>query len=295
MAKTYKITEGTKNKLKSLIDQDSISQSPSSTQKQSDVIVYVYNNTGSAVGRLSILGISGVQITPTANLEQFLRKPVFTGNTPDSEDHSDGRFVICLEPIAAGGIGRCLVSGIVAVTINVTDESHVYADITDGDESKLTSADSGPCVILWKESGTGSKYAIIRFGSSGGSSEAEIQYAIVTQTPEYNEPTKAKFIVQRASVNESGEWEGDEDDIDIDRALGFEGFVEHEGNSNAKDIRNWHPWPAAGSIVPIIQKWDADIDDYRLYMDIDMAYGGVETVSSLRVDDETLLTQAVWA
>lgn len=131
-------------------------------------------------------------------------------------------------------------------------------------------------------------------GGSGGP-----QYAIVTEVPEYNDPVKNKFVVQKASKNADDEWAGDGTDIDIERALGFEGHVTHEGNDNAKDIRNWHPWPSVGTVVQIIQKWDAEQETpaNRWYMTGEKApsdYGGSESVASLRVDDETLLTQAVW-
>lgn len=137
---------------------------------------------------------------------------------------------------------------------------------------------------------------------SGGGG-VSVQWAIVTQVPEYNEPTKAKFIVQKAAVDTDSEsetyneWVGDETDIDIERALGFEGCIAHEGDNTAKDIRNWHPWPPVGAIVPIIQKWDYEqaTPALRWYMDIDLIYGGGDAEASIRVDDETLLPQAVWA
>ena len=142
-----------------------------------------------------------------------------------------------------------------------------------------------------------------RIVMGGGGGGAATIWAVVTQAPEYNDPAKAKYVVQKASVdtdNQSetyNEWVGDGVDIAIERALGFEGHIKHEGLLDAMDIRNWHPWPPVGSVVPIIEKWDYEqaVPALRWYMDIDMVYGGKESDSSIRVDDETLITQAVWA
>ena len=44
------------------------------------------------------------------------------------------------------------------------DESHLYADVTDGDATKLTSGAFGSAMILWAESGTGTKWAVVQLG-----------------------------------------------------------------------------------------------------------------------------------
>jgi hypothetical protein len=80
-------------------------------------------------------------------------------------------FVVAVEPIAAGKIGRVAVAGVVQAKINVVSESDTFATAKDGDLTQLTSASSGEATILWKESGTGaSKWAIVRFGGAGGAS-----------------------------------------------------------------------------------------------------------------------------
>jgi hypothetical protein len=50
------------------------------------------------------------------------------------------------------------------VKVDVTDEDHGYADVTDADATKLTSVSRGSAQILWKESGTGLKWATVRLG-----------------------------------------------------------------------------------------------------------------------------------
>ena len=89
-------------------------------------------------------------------------------------------FVVAVEPIAAGKIGRVAVAGVVQAKINVVSESDTFATAKDGDLTQLTSASSGEATILWKESGTGAgKWALVRFGAAGA---AGIRLGKVTGT-----------------------------------------------------------------------------------------------------------------
>jgi hypothetical protein len=131
-----------------------------------------------------------------------------------------------------------------------------------------------------------------------------VQYAIVTAVPDYAEPTENRFTVENVAV-EDGEWVGDGNPYYIERALGFEGYMESGSDDDPKDIRNWAPWPGIGAIVPVIQKWDdaQTTPAMRWYFDIDMLYGGPEEISSIRHNPAYLdpilavaknITQAVW-
>jgi hypothetical protein len=134
--------------------------------QNSQNIVHIKNNTSSAVQRLGVLGISS-SVIPAAN-EYFKQATILLGDTPSATSHSSGRFAVTLEPIPAGGTGRAYISGQFSVKVNVTSESHLFADIKNGDTTQLQSAESGSVSILWKESGTGTKWAIVRFGASSG-------------------------------------------------------------------------------------------------------------------------------
>ena len=127
-------------------------------------VVYVKNNTESDVGWYGILGIDGPLFSDTDNLNEFQARVMFTASTP-AEDTHEGMFVVCIEPIPAGQIGRAVVSGAVQVQVDVKDADHTFADITDADLTKLTSATSGSARILWKAAGTGTKWAIVRLGN----------------------------------------------------------------------------------------------------------------------------------
>jgi hypothetical protein len=54
----------------------------------------------------------------------------------------------------AGEFGRALLVGVTPVKLEVDDADHAFADVTDGDAIKLTTADAGGAQILWKEAGS---------------------------------------------------------------------------------------------------------------------------------------------
>ena len=126
-------------------------------------IVLIRNDSGADVGRFGVLGISGVDINPTASAEaaaQFAERPVLTGATPTTASYSE-QFCVTIEPIADGAIGRAAVSGVFACKVNVTDADHKYADVKNLDATQLASTSCGVCQLLWKESGTGeNKWAL---------------------------------------------------------------------------------------------------------------------------------------
>jgi hypothetical protein len=138
------------------------------------------NNTTGAVRRWGVLSVAGVVFTPsgaTGNAtQQFQDQPVLSGGLPTG----GSSFVVAVEPIAAGKIGRVAVAGVVQAKINVVSESDTFATAKDGDLTQLTSASSGEATILWKESGTGTgKWALVRFGAAGA---AGIRLGKVTGT-----------------------------------------------------------------------------------------------------------------
>jgi hypothetical protein len=139
------------------------------------------NSTTGTVNRWGVLSVAGVVFTPsgaTGNAtQQFQDQPVLSGGLPTG----GSSFVVAVEPIAAGKIGRVAVAGVVQAKINVVSESDTFATAKDGDLTQLTSASSGEATILWKESGTGAgKWALVRFGAAGAS--AGIRLGKVTGT-----------------------------------------------------------------------------------------------------------------
>ena len=137
--------------------------------------ILAQNSTTGVVNRWGVLSVAGVVFTPsgaTGNAtQQFQDQPVLSGGLPTG----GSAFVVAVEPIAAGKIGRVAVAGVVQAKVNITDAGHGFATAKDGDLSQLSSAASGEVQILWKESGTGaSKWAIVRFGGAAGSAGSRL-------------------------------------------------------------------------------------------------------------------------
>jgi hypothetical protein len=126
-------------------------------------IIRVRNSSGASVGRFAILGIDGVAINATDNLKDFQNVPVLDGVTPAYASHL-GKFVITTEPINNGKIGKCVLEGLCAAQISMVESGQKWADILDGDGTQLQSGNAGTAQILWSQSGTGTKWAIVRLG-----------------------------------------------------------------------------------------------------------------------------------
>jgi hypothetical protein len=132
--------------------------------------ILAQNSTTGTVNRWGVMSVAGVVFTPsgaTGNAtQQFQDQPVLSGGLPTG----GSSFVVAVEPIAAGKIGRVAVAGVVQAKINVVSDSDTFATAKDGDLTQLTSSSSGEATILWKESGTGAgKWALVRFGAAGAS------------------------------------------------------------------------------------------------------------------------------
>lgn len=123
----------------------------------------IVNGSGAAVGRFAILGIGGVAIDHTDNANDFLNVPVLSGVTPTTVDYA-GQFAITLEPINDGKIGKCLITGFCPVQINMLTEGVLWADVKDSDGTQLESNPLGAAQILYVESGTGTKWGLVRLG-----------------------------------------------------------------------------------------------------------------------------------
>jgi len=126
------------------------------------VPILIKNNSGADRSQYEVLGISGIVFAATD--DGFKQRIVLTGVTPATGSH-EGKFAVLAEPIGDGDIGPAVVDGTTICQINITDASHEYADIADGDVAQLASAKSGPVQVLWIESGTGTKWAVVRIGA----------------------------------------------------------------------------------------------------------------------------------
>ena len=127
-------------------------------------IVRVRNQSGQPRGRFDVLGLSGPIISPDANLDHFKSRIAFDGVTPTSGHRS--KFAILLEPLKEGAIGKGIVAGVTVARIDVESTDHGFASVDPGEPGHLKSASVGAAQILWREEGSGEKWAVVRLGPS---------------------------------------------------------------------------------------------------------------------------------
>lgn len=132
---------------------------------RSSTIILVKNAAGADMPQFAVLGLGDAAILPSVNEDEFKTRVALNAVAPAAQ-HSAGNFCITQEPILSGEWGRAVVSGVSIVKVDVTDAGHTHADVTPADAAKLTSATAGPALILWKESGTGTKWAVVSLGSA---------------------------------------------------------------------------------------------------------------------------------
>jgi len=142
-----------------------IAQKAEPSQRQASIVL-VRNDSGSDQNRLAVLGIDSPIIDPVTNEDEFKNRVALSCVTPAENTH-EGKFVVLAEPIASGKIGRAYAAGVCPVQIDVPDEDHEYpfAEIADGITDNLEATHYGSASILWKEEGTGMKWAVVRFGN----------------------------------------------------------------------------------------------------------------------------------
>ncbi|MFM7844477.1 MAG: hypothetical protein ACKPEY_09625, partial [Planctomycetota bacterium] len=130
----------------------------------SPVLVQVKNATGSPLARYSVVGIGSPIADPQSRSDQFRNEIAFTGVVPTTE-HC-GRFVILAEDIAPGFVGTAVIAGtcLVKLDVSASNAELVYASAGSGNTTSLVPQTIGSARILWRESGTGTKWALVRLG-----------------------------------------------------------------------------------------------------------------------------------
>ena len=143
-------------------------------------IVLVKNESGEDRARFDVLGIGEPIFLPApgppgsagAVAEQsFKNAVVFRGGTPDATLHR-GKFVILLEPLAAGAIGRAYLAGVTVARLRLEDAAQqvTHAEIIDADATALQPAVGGSAAVLWHQelsgAGSGDVWAVVRLGNA---------------------------------------------------------------------------------------------------------------------------------
>lgn len=124
-------------------------------------IIRVRNDTEADLDRFSVVGLGAPLILPDENLEQFHRHLLFSGGDPVV-----GRFAVLLNPIPDGEIGPAAASGLVPVQLVVSSEADTagweWAEADVADATALEVAEAGSAQILWRETGTGTVWGVVR-------------------------------------------------------------------------------------------------------------------------------------
>lgn len=132
------------------------------TAENPSLTCMVRNDSGAAIERGHILGINEPIITPTQNEDEFRTRVGLVGVVPQANDF--GRFLVAAESIPEDEIGLAYCSGVVACDVSITHDWLTHADVDPGDATKLDASPHGTAQILWIESGTGVKRAVVRMG-----------------------------------------------------------------------------------------------------------------------------------
>ncbi len=144
--------------------------------------VYIRNDSGVDCSRFDILGVDGMVFTPDTSPDARNRL-VLSCSLPSVDYHSGGRFAVLARPAAAGKVAAAYVSGICLVKVDITDQSHLYADIIDAEKANLTSCGNGGVSIISRQAGTGVLWAVIRCGSPAGSDIRVFRLTDVSASP----------------------------------------------------------------------------------------------------------------
>lgn len=134
------------------------------------------NTTGAAIDAVfPVLEIAG-PVYSAANRADVVHETIsLQGKTPTATATMSD-LVIVQSRITAGGLRPAVVMGPTWCTVDVTDDAHTHVEPKVGDNTQLASASSGSVKIVWKETGTGSKKALIILGGGGGGGGDNVRY-----------------------------------------------------------------------------------------------------------------------
>lgn len=137
------------------------------TFRQGD-IVKIKNETGRALSRFSVVGLSAPIFLPgagEASLNAFKRDVSFRGTIPT--DQYKGKFAVLLEPADVGKFARAYVDGVCQVQVDVKHEGDTCCDVADDiTENLVSTSQGGSAQILWAAGGTGLQWCMVRLGTN---------------------------------------------------------------------------------------------------------------------------------
>jgi len=163
-------------------------------------IVLIRNDSGALLEQFAPVILDDLIIQPDDDEKEQefkSRVPVFSGKKV-SADNKDRPFAILQTPLESEKIGKALLLGVTPAKVNIGNESHEYAKL---DSTGLVSGSTGDGGILWKESGTGEKWALLQLG--GGGSGGNNYSGFFLLTADENNANTVK-VVDGSDTLESG-------------------------------------------------------------------------------------------
>ncbi len=124
-------------------------------------IIDCKNTSGGDLARFAALAIDSVFPDPSDNAVTFANGPILRGITPTAST-DPGNFCVLLAPAKDDVIVRACASGVCVAKVNINDADDTTCGV---DATTVLQSGKQGAQILWKESGTGEKWAVIRVGS----------------------------------------------------------------------------------------------------------------------------------
>jgi len=186
---------------------------PTSPSRGTPIMIRI--DSGGNLSQYEILGISGMVFAPAD--DGFKPRIILTGDTPATGSH-EGKFAVLTSSLPDGDMGPAVVDGVTLCQVNIMDADHEYADITNADSAKLTSAAIGPAQIIWAETGTGTKWAVVRLSTkadsagSPGVDDHKVMVSANDTTPDYLEN---KITTSDAWLGDTTLNDGADEDVNL--------------------------------------------------------------------------------
>jgi hypothetical protein len=201
-----KIPAGAYNEMLDLLAQRENLQTSGGDITRPAGLVKIKNNSGTWVRRFAVLGIDDQLINtyapPVGNTWEFRSCPLLVGVTPRAPDHY-GRFAVTQEAIPDGGIGWAMVSGLTPVRVNIRvgRAEATWADCEPGNTYRMEGYNAGSAKILWRVSGTGTKWSLVNLGVPA----VAIFWARITGSTQIGE-NKWEYTFEEVTPADSGGW-----------------------------------------------------------------------------------------
>lgn len=125
------------------------------------VTCIIRNDTGGDLPQYGIVGLGDPVIPYDATGSDFFDSIVLKGVLAAGGDY-DLKWGVTLSPIAAGEFGAVVVQGLTYAKLDSASEQ--AGPTEEGDVDFLTEADCGLARVLWRDAGSGNKWAVICLG-----------------------------------------------------------------------------------------------------------------------------------